>query len=519
MRIPGSAFPPATILLLSLGLGACTGEGRRSDAGGELPYDDPEGSASFNAPILAWDAAAESVGIPGWRRITAPHFGDLDEMVETRIIRAGVVSSRSLFFLDGGQPRGITYDGLSAFEEFLNERLGSGVIRVHVVMIPLRRDQLLPALVEGRVDLVAANLTITPDRLEVVDFSAPLLGDVSEVLVTGRLIPAPASPDGLSGFEIHVRRTSSYFQSLQALNERLRRAGRDPVLIREADELLEDEDLMELVNAGVIPATVVDNLIAQLWSQVFQNVAVHPEVAIREGGEIGWAFRKGSPGLKAVLADFAREHRVGTLSGNVALRRYLGTSEKIVNPLDREGEERLAEVFPVFEEYAVRYGFDPVLLLAQAFQESHLDQNAVSPVGAVGIMQLMPSTAADPNVGIPDVTTLENNVHAGAKYLRFLLDHYFSDAEMDSLNEHLFAFAAYNAGAGRVAGLRAEAAELGLDPNRWFQNVELVAARRIGQETVRYVNSIYKYYLTYARVERLKRPVPGVPAGHPPSGS
>ncbi|MGW8265479.1 MAG: transglycosylase SLT domain-containing protein, partial [Longimicrobiales bacterium] len=387
-------------------------------------------------------------------------------MQRTRIIRAAVVSSRSLFFLDGAQPRGITYDALSTFEDFLNERLGSGVIRIHVVMIPLLRDQLLPALVEGRVDLAAANLTITPERLEVVDFSAPLLSDVSEVLVTDRLTPAPSGPEGLSGLEIHVRRSSSYFQSLQALNDQLRRAGRDPVLIREADELLEDEDLMELVNAGVIPATVVDNSIAQLWSPVFENVTVHPEVAVREGGEIGWAFRKGSPALKAVLADFARTHRQGTLQGNVALRRYLGTSEKMVNPLDREGEERLEEVLPVVEEYAVRYGFDPLLLLAQAFQESRLDQTAVSPVGAVGIMQLMPSTAADPNVGIPDVTSLENNVHAGAKYLRFLLDHYFSDAELDSLNEHLFAFAAYNAGAGRVAGLRAEAAELGLDPNR-----------------------------------------------------
>jgi membrane-bound lytic murein transglycosylase MltF len=65
------------------------------------------------------------------------------------------------------------------------------------------------------------------------------------------------------------------------------------------------------------------------------------------------------------------------------------------------------------------------------------------------------------------------------------------------LDKALFAFASYNAGPARVQQLRKEAAKRGLDPNVWFQNVEYVAAEKIGQETVTYVSNIYKYYVAY----------------------
>jgi len=207
--------------------------------------------------------------------------------------------------------------------------------------------------------------------------------------------------------------------------------------------------------------------------------------------------------LKAFLSDFAQEHRQGTLLGNIVLQRYLSSADYIVNPAAHR--VRFDEVYPIFEEFAPQYDFDPLMLVAQAYQESGLDQSSVSRAGAVGIMQLLPSTAADPNVGIPDISRVEDNVHAGTKYLRFLLDRYFADEPLEPLDEHLFGFASYNAGAARVARLRAEAAEQGLDPDVWFRNVELIAARRIGRETVQYVSNIYKYYLAYSRIEELER--------------
>jgi membrane-bound lytic murein transglycosylase MltF len=115
-------------------------------------------------------------------------------------------------------------------------------------------------------------------------------------------------------------------------------------------------------------------------------------------------------------------------------------------------------------------------------------------------MQLLPSTATDPNVGIPDIHEVESNIHAGTKYLRFIRDRYFSDPEMDDANQAFFSFAAYNAGPARVAQLRAKAEEAGLDPNQWFGNVEVIAAQVIGRETVQYVSNIAKYYLAYSAI-------------------
>jgi membrane-bound lytic murein transglycosylase MltF len=138
-------------------------------------------------------------------------------------------------------------------------------------------------------------------------------------------------------------------------------------------------------------------------------------------------------------------------------------------------------------------------MMAQGYQESQLNQEAKSPVGAIGVMQVMPPTGKDMNVG--DITQMEPNIHAGVKYMRFMMDQFYENEPMDRLNKGLFTFASYNAGPGRVQQLRKQAAKRGLDPNVWFNNVELIAAEKIGRETVTYVANIYKYYLAYRMVE------------------
>ena len=137
-------------------------------------------------------------------------------------------------------------------------------------------------------------------------------------------------------------------------------------------------------------------------------------------------------------------------------------------------------------------------MMAQGYQESTLNQEAKSKVGAVGIMQVMPATGEQMKVG--DVHELDPNIHAGVKYIRFVVDKYFANEPMDDTNKILFAFAAYNAGSGRIHSLRQEATNKGLDPNVWFDNVEMIAAARIGMETVTYVANIYKYYVAYKLV-------------------
>jgi len=443
--------------------------------------------------------------VPGLDQLLEPWSGDFDAMVERRIIRALVVHSRMFYFLDGGRPRGLTYEAMRMFEEGINEALGTGHLKVHVVMIPVARDQLISALAEGRGDIAAANLTITPERLETVDFSDPLLSGVREIVVTGPGVTAPQSIEDLAGTEIHVRASSSYYTSLVKLSEELEQAGLEPIDVEPADELLEDEDILELVNAGILPATVVDSHKADFWAKVFDDITLNPGVTVRTGGEIGWAFRKGSPELAGTINEFVREHKKGTLIGNMTLNRYLKDVDYVVNPTAGEDGRRLGDTESVFRKYAEQYEFDPLMVTAQAYQESRLDQSVVSSVGALGVMQIRPSTAEDPNVGISGIEKLDNNVHAGVKYMRFISDRYFSDTEIDRLNQHLLAIAAYNAGPARIAKLRAKAAEQGLDPNVWFRGVERVAAEEIGRETVQYVSNIYKYYLAYQRMAQLER--------------
>jgi membrane-bound lytic murein transglycosylase MltF len=427
--------------------------------------------------------------------------GDLDGMVERGHIRALVAYSKTFYFLDGGTQRGISYEGLVEFEKYLNERLGRRTLKVHVLIIPVHRDELLPALAKGLGDIAAANLTITPERQQIVDFSVPVGSGVTEVVVTGPSSPTLTNIDDLSGQSVHVRRSSSYWESLERVNGEFQDRGLQPIELVPAAEYLEDEDLLEMVNAGLLPLVVVDSHKADFWAGVLDEIVVHHDLTIREGAEIGWAFRKNSPQLAEEVNGFVRGHKQGTLFGNVILKRYLQDNPWVRNSLAGTDRARFDAMVHHFEEYGNRYDIDYLMLAALAYQESGLDQSKRSRQGAVGVMQVLPSTAADPNVNISNIEQLENNIHAGAKYLHFLHERYFADEAMDEFNRLMFTFASYNAGPARIRRLRAEAVEMNLDSTVWFGNVEVAAARRIGRETVQYVSNIAKYYVAYRLIE------------------
>jgi membrane-bound lytic murein transglycosylase MltF len=426
--------------------------------------------------------------------------GDLDEMIARRVIRALVTYSETFYFLDGPNQRGVSYEAFKMFEDELNKELGTGNLKVHVVLLPIPRDRLLPALTEGLGDIAAAGLTITPERQKLVDFSDPMLTGVKEIVVTGPTAPALESLDDLAGQQIYVRQSSSYYQSLQELNRTFEQAGRPQMILKPAEEYLEDEDLLEMVDTGLIPMIVVDEHKAEFWDQIFENITLHPTLAVRDRGAIAWAFRKNSPQLAEAVNRFVARHKKGTLMGNILLKRYLKDTKYVKNALAGEDRERFDQTVGLFKKHAAQYGFDYLMMVAQGFQESRLDQSLVSPRGAVGIMQLLPSTAADKSVAIPDIHNADNNIHAGVKYMRWIRETYFNDDAVDEKNKTLFSFASYNAGPNRIRRLRAKAAERGLDPNEWFQNVEIIAAEEIGRETVQYVSNIYKYYAAYRLV-------------------
>jgi membrane-bound lytic murein transglycosylase MltF len=477
------------VLLLAPACGGSESQSAEGVAGvGGAPRQDVPAETSVT---FAPTSTAEDQLTPSWR-------GDFNAMTERRLIRVATTFSRTNYFLDAGQPRGAGYEGLMEFEKSINRQLGSGKLEVEILMIPMRRDRLFSALVEGYADLAAANLTVTPERLELVDFSDPVYQGVSEVIVTGPGSPQLGALTDLAGREVHVRRSSSFFNSLTRLSDELVAAGGKPIKIRAADEILETEDLLELVASGNLPLTVADSHIATFWAEVLDGLVVREDLALVEGQSIAWAFRKNSPELAEVVNSFVAQHKKGTLFGNVILKRYLQQNDWVRNPLSEKQIELFARYRGYFQKYAEEYGVDWVLSAAQGFQESGFDQNAKSRAGAVGIMQIKPSTAADKNVGIPDITSAENNIHAGIKYLAFIRDRYFTEGP-DPWNQQLLALAAYNAGPARIRQFRQQAVEKGLDPDVWFREVEQVASR----ETVTYVSNIAKYYVTYT--EQLRR--------------
>jgi membrane-bound lytic murein transglycosylase MltF len=427
-----------------------------------------------------------------------PFTGDLDEMVKRRIIRAGVVFNRTQYFIDRGVQRGISYESIKLFEDELNKRLKTGLLKVHVAFVPLGRDQLFPALQSGKVDFVAAALTITPARREIVDFSIPTRTGVSEIVVTASNVPPVATADDLSGREVFVRRSSSYYESLQSLNESLTKRGRAPVTIKEAPEALEDDDVLEMVNAGLVEVSIVDDFVAEFWSQVFPNVRLNSDAAVRTGGEIAVGVRKNNPKLRDAVNQWIKAYGPRTAFGNTMEKRYLESTNYVKNAAADAEREKLQKLVKFFETYSNRYDVDYLLMAAQGYQESRLDQSAKSSVGAIGVMQVMPSTGKDLAVG--DITQVEANIHAGVKYFRFMIDQFYKDEPMDRVNKGLMTLASYNAGPGRIRQLRQETARRGLDPNRWFGNVERVVSEKVGRETVQYVSNIYKYYVAYTLV-------------------
>lgn len=370
--------------------------------------------------------------------------------------------------------------------------------------IPVARDELVPKLIEGYGDIAAAGLTITGDRKKRVAFTAPYLKDVNEVVVTNRQARDLEKLSGLSGKTVYVRKSSSYFESLETLNRDLIKHGKNPVHIEPLSEELETESILEMVDSGALGITVSDSHIAEVWSKVLKNIKIHETLVLRKGAEIAWMVRKENPRLKKSLNKFLKTHKKGTLLGNIYFKRYFENSNKLEDPTNPENWRQLQQYKSVIQKYARQYHFDWLLILAVAFQESGLDHGKTSEAGAVGLMQVLPSTAKDRRIGIDNIQKVENNVHAGVKYLAHLRDHYYSSDTMRARDRIRMTLAAYNAGPAKIRRVRALAEEMGLDKNRWFRNTEIAALRIIGQETVRYVSNINKYYVLYQAIVEQK---------------
>jgi membrane-bound lytic murein transglycosylase MltF len=429
--------------------------------------------------------------------IMKPWKGDFDAMVEKRLVRVLAPYSRTFYFNELGRERGYAADLVRVVEKYLNTKLGKqlGNRPLTFMIVPTTRDKLISGVADGLGD-IAVNVGVSEERQKLVDFvTAPDFPPVKEVVLTGPKSPVINSIDDLSGKTVHTRPSSVYHEDLVALNERFKKAGKPPVNIVAVPDALEDEDMMEMLNLGLLEVILVDDLIANMWSPVLPKVKVNKAAVLRTG-TFGWAIRKGSPILQKTIME-AYVNAIQNTPKNLSdrLARYSGRVRQLQNPTGSADYKRFQDTLALFKKYATQYRFDALMLSAQGYQESQLNQEARSPVGAIGLMQVMPATGKELNVG--DITVADSNVHAGTKYMDQLIGRELAGAKMDDVNRTLFAFAAYNCGPGNMAKLRKTAEARGLDPNVWFNNVEIITAEKIGIETTLYVRNIYKYYVAY----------------------
>ena len=435
-------------------------------------------------------------------RLAQPWKGDLDGMLKRRFVRFLVPYNKTLYMIDRGRQMGTMAELGQAFEAWLNAKYAKGHLKIHVVFLPAARDELIPDLTDGKGDVVAGELTITPERQALVDFATPWVRDVKEVVVAGPSSPRLASLDDLSGKEAFVRASSAYAGNLRRLSTDFAARGLSPIAIRPIDEDLEDDDILQMVSAGLLPYAIVDDYQARIWAKILPGLRVRDDLVIHDDGATAWAVRKNSPLLQKELAAFIAAHGPNTSFGATVMRRYFTGPEALRNADSPLAMQRFQELLRVFERAGAKYGFDDLMLMAQGYQESQLDQSRRSPRGAVGVMQVLPSTAAAPPLNIRGVDRdVQANVDAGAAYLRLVRDRYVNDPALKDPDRTLMTFAAYNAGPGNFWRFRQAAAASGFDQHVWFNNVETGAAKLIGRETVQYVANIFKYYISFKLAE------------------
>ncbi|TKG02593.1 transporter substrate-binding domain-containing protein [Vibrio lentus] len=427
-------------------------------------------------------------------------MGDFDVLQKKGVVRVLVSGDVGFYHIENGKPKGILAEQIHYFQQSLKVR--DPLLRVQV--IPVERSELLSALNQGRGDIAVANLTVTKEREQLVDFSIPIRSDIDELLVTNHSTPLITDIIQLQGKEVWLKQNSSYISSVHTVNKQLEQNGMVPIYIHLLNNNIQDLELLDLIKRGKITATIVDSHKLELWGNLEQDIRIHRDLAFRHNGDIAWAIRKNNPQLKAQIDQYLQDSKQGTLLGNVIDNRYLESiswMNRASNALQNEEREKLEELFVAYGE---KYEINWLILLAMAFQESGLDNTKISHRGAVGIMQVMPKTARDWYVDIDDVYELESNIHAGSKYLRFIYDRYFDLPELSDIDKIHFSLAAYNAGPAKIRRMRVLAAKQGFNPNKWFNHVEVIARKNISQEPVKYVANINRYFTIYQRLDEFQ---------------
>ncbi|UVK84935.1 transglycosylase SLT domain-containing protein [Pseudomonas sichuanensis] len=439
------------------------------------------------------------------QHVPAGQARDLAQIRSSQVLRVLVNQSRNSSGEVKGEPVGVEYYRLRALEHALNARVADNQ-EVTLKIIPRAKEQLLGALQRGEGDLAAPGELLDPAGVRGVEASAPVLDQVPLLLVGRKGERSYSRAEQLSGRTIALTSASAAGAAIEAINQRLALRKQAPIKVEWVDPTLAVEDVLEMVQAGIYPLTVVERPIAQRWARVMPRLRLDSNLQLAQPQALRWYVRPDAPMLRAAVDRFLATYRAPD-NQDAAFERIYRRQYRVHNPLARQDRQRLESLRPVLQKHAGDQQFDWLNLAALAFKESTLDPKARGTGGAHGLMQITPSAAQ--RVGVSNTATVDGNVQASARYLALIRRKFFASPQLNERERMAFILAAYNLGPERVQAMRAEARRRGLNGNQWFFQTERIAMEQVGMGPVNFVNSVNKYYLAFNRerasLERLAR--------------
>lgn len=453
--------------------------------------------------LLAGSAQARLGALPpeAPRHVAARDLTAIERTGELRVL---VNQSRHSSGEWNGQALGIEYQRLQAFARYLQHQPGGRPLRL--VFVPKAKDDLLAALQRGEGDLVAPGETLLPPPHSAL-IAASVAAPASLVVVGGRGQRLPRHLEQLAGRRVVLPQGSAAGPALERLNVQLEKRRLRPVQIEWADPTLAVEDVLELTQAGIYPLSVVEAGLAHRWARVLSRLRVADRVVVAHDQPQLWYLRAPAHRLAERIRAFARQPQAR--DDDQAFRQAYARRYQVRDPLQAHDRKRLAQVRPLLQRYAKAYDFDWLTLAAMAYKESGLDPHARGAGRAAGLLQITPRAAR--SVGVRKLHSAEDNVKAATRYLARLRREFFSSPRLAERERRAFTLAAYNLGPERVQALRVKARKQGLDGDRWFFQVERIAAEEVGIGVVNYVASVNKYRVAFSR-ERARLEAPAVAA-------
>ncbi|MDI9778164.1 transglycosylase SLT domain-containing protein [Pseudomonas putida] len=420
---------------------------------------------------------------------------DLQQIRSTKVLRVLVNQSRNSSGEIKGEPVGIEYYRLRGLEHYLNARAGDGQ-QISLKIIPRAKEQLLGALQRGEGDLAAPGELLDPALTGGVNSTAPVLDQVPLLLVGRKGERSYTRAEQLSGRTVALTSASAAGAVIQQLNQQLALRKRAPIKIEWVDATLAVEDVLEMVQAGIYPLTMVERPIAQRWARVMPNLRLDTRVQLGQPQAMRWYVRRDATMLLATVDRFLQGYHAPE-NQDAAFERIYRRQYRVHNPLARKDRQRLNSLRPVLQKHAEAQQIDWLNLAALAFKESTLNPAARGSGGAHGLMQITPSAAQ--RVGVSDTGSVDGNVQASARYLALIRRKFFASPQINERERMAFVLAAYNLGPERVQAMRAEARKRGLNGNQWFFQTERIAMEQVGMGPVNFVNSVNKYFLAFNR--------------------